>query len=147
MGVAVFDYAAWALRFPTIAAAVPEPLAEMYFGEATDFLDNSDDSVVPDVAQRLRYLNLIVAHIAVVNGASASGAAGLVGRINNVSEGSVSIGTELKGFNGDLAAYFSQTPYGVEYWAVTANFRQAVYVPGVPAYTGVPGYGGYPWRS
>ena len=86
-------------------------------------------------------MNLIVAHIAVINGATASGQAGLVGRISNVSEGSVSVAAELKGFDGDLAAFFAQTPYGVQYWALTAGYRTMQYVPGPPDYSGVPGYG------
>jgi len=141
MGVAVFNYATWAARFPALGAVVGEPLATEYFGEAGDYLDNSDDAMIADVAQRLRFLNLIVAHIAVINGASATGAAGLVGRVSNVSEGSVTIAAELKGFNGDLAAFFAQTPYGVQYWAVTAPYRQMTYIPGTPVYTDVPGYG------
>lgn len=146
MGVAVFDYAAWAVRYPALAAQVAEPLADAYFLEAGDYLDNTDCSLVSDVSQRLRFLGLIVAHIAMVNGASPSGAAGLVGRVSSVTEGSVTIGTELRGFTGDMAAYFSQTQYGVQYWALTASYRTAHYVPGPQPFLGVPGYGRSPWR-
>jgi hypothetical protein len=146
MAVAVFDYNLWTLRYPALAAKVPEPLAVSYFAEAGLFLDNTDCSIVTDVAARLILLNMIVAHIAYGNGASAASEAGLVGRISSVTEGSVTIATEFKGFSGDLAAYFSQSPYGVEYWAMTAGYRTAHYVPGVQPFLGVPGYlGGQRW--
>ncbi len=145
MGVAVFNYDAWAARFPTVAAVVAEPLADMYFAEATDFLDNTDCSIVEDVAQRLRFLNLITAHIACVNGATPQGAV-VVGRVSSVTEGSVTIASELKGFDGDYAAYFSQTSFGLQYWAMTAGFRTMRYVPGAQPFLGVPlGGGGLRW--
>jgi len=135
MAVAVFDYSLWALRYPTLAPKVPEPLAAAYFIEAGLYLDNTDCSLVADVGVRLTLLNMIVAHIAAGNGATPAGEQGLVGRISSVTEGSVTISTEFKGFTGDLAAYFSQTPYGVQYWAATASYRTAHYVPGVqPAF-------------
>jgi len=145
MGVAVFSYAAWSLRFPALAAKVAEPLAALYFDEAGIYLDNTDGSLVEDVPTRLTFLNLIVAHIAACNGATDAGAAGLVGRISNVTEGSVTIGTELKGFAGDQAAYFAQTPYGAQYWAMTASYRTMQYIPAQPPFLGVPGYGGARW--
>ncbi len=148
MAVAVFDYSAWATRFPALAASVDEPTALAYFAEATDFLDNSDCSLVQDVNQRLRFLNLIVAHIACCSAASATGAAGLVGRVSSATEGSVTIGTELKGFAGDYGAYFSQTPYGTQYWTMVAGYRAGgIYRPGVRPYLGVPGAGGgFGWQ-
>lgn len=145
MAIAVFSYAAWSARYPGLAVNVPEPLADQYFAEAGDYLDNTDCSPVGDVNQRLRFLNLIVAHIAVVEGANNGGTPGPVGRLSSVTEGSVSLSTELKGFDGDQAAFFSQTPYGVQYWALTAPWRSATYVPGPQPFLGVPGSGGLGW--
>lgn len=150
MGIVTFDYATWALRFPAIAASVPEPLADLYFAEAEQFVDNTNCSEVCDLSQRTVFLYLVTAHIALCNGASPGGAAGLVGRISNVTEGSVTIGTELKGFEGDAAAYFSQTPQGAQYWTMSAGFRTMHYVPGVQPFLGVPGlggFGGYGWPN
>jgi hypothetical protein len=141
MAVAIFDYAAWALRFPALAAKVSQPLATAYFQEAGDFLDNTDASPIADVAQRLRYLNLLVAHIAAINGATAAGAAGIVGRISSVSEGSVTISSDYTATPGSHAWYL-QTQWGAEYWALTAGFRTFMYVPGQQPYEGVSGPGG-----
>jgi len=137
VGVAAFDYSLWALRFPALAPKVSEALATAYFDEAGFYLDNSTGSPVEDVAARLTLLNLVVAHIAACNGASPAGEAGLVGRVSNVTEGSVTIGTELKGFMGDQATYFAQTSYGMQYWAMTASYRTMQYVAGPQPYLGV----------
>lgn len=142
MAVVIFDYAVWALRFPALAAKVSEELATVYFGEATDFLDNTDDSLIDDVNKRARYLNLLVAHIAALNGATTAGAAGLVGRVSSVTEGSVTIATEF-GVAPGSQAWFAQTSWGAEYWALTAGYRTATYVPGLQPFLDVPGPG--PW--
>lgn len=140
MAVAVFDYAAWALRYPTLALKVPSALATAYFAEATDFLDNTDSSPIDDVVQRLRFLNLLVAHIAAINGATTAGAAGIVGRISSVTEGSVTISSEYMTTPGSHA-WFAQTQWGAEYWALTAGYRTVSYVPGQQPYVGEPYYG------
>ena len=142
MAVAVFDYSNWAIRFPTLAAKVSQPLATAYFAEATDLLDNTDGSPVVDVAQRLRFLNLLVSHIAALNGASPMFAAGMVGRISSVTEGSVSISSDYTTLVGS-AAWYAQTPWGAEYWALTAGYRSATYVPADQPFLGVPGAGGW----
>lgn len=141
MAVAVFDYPTWALRFPTLATKVSAALAALYFGEATDLLDNTDASLIVDPVQRLRFLNLLVAHIAALNGASPMYAAGMVGRISSVTEGSISISSDYTTLVGS-AAWYAQTPWGAEYWALTVGYRSATYVPGDQPYQGVPGNGG-----
>lgn len=142
MSVAVFNYAVWAAMYPALAVTVPEPLAQAYFDQSTLILNNGVGSVVPLATTRLALYNLLVAHIATLNGADRGG---LVGRINSASEGSVSVATEYAGPTN--AAWFLQTPYGAQYWQSTAQYRSAVYVPGVPRYLGVPGYapGGRGW--
>ena len=137
MGVAVFNYATWAALYPDIAAVTPEAQAIGYFGQACLILNNTDCSVVCDVNARLALLNMLVAHIAILNSAARGG---LVGRINSATEGSVTVQVEMKG--PDQAAWFLQTGPGALYWQATAQYRTAVYVPGVPRFLGVPG--GYP---
>ena len=146
MAIAAFSYGVWALRFPRLAPNVPEALAASYFVEATLYLDNTDESPVADVGQRGLLLNLLVAHIAAVNGAEGAGAQGLVGRIASATEGSVSLSTEYQLSPGsDMAAWLSQTPYGAQYWAATARYRQFHYVPGFQPFLGVPGFDGQGW--
>lgn len=138
MAVASFNYSLWAARYPALAAVVAEPLATAYFGEAGIYLDNTDCSLVQDVNVRLTLLNLLTAHIAALNGATASGAAGLVGRVSSATEGSVTINADLQTRPG-TEQWYAQTPYGLQYWAATAAYRTAVYVPGPQPYLGVPG--------
>lgn len=143
MGVAVFNYSTWAARFPLLAADVNEALATSYFSEATIYLDNTDCSLVTDMGQRLVMLNLIVAHIATLNGATANG---LVGRVSSASEGSVSVSVDFNARPGS-EQWYAQTPYGAQYWAMTAQYRTMQYVPGPQPYLGVPGSGGLGGRS
>ena len=145
MGVAVFNYASWSVRYAALAAAVPEELAALYFSEAGIYLDNTDCSPVQDVAVRLVLLNMLVAHIAAINGATAAGAAGLVGRIASATEGSVTINAELLGKPG-TEQWYAQTPYGLQYWTAVAPYRTMQYVPGPQPYLGVPGGGGWGGR-
>lgn len=141
MAVVTFDYAAWAAQFPELADKVAEPLATVYFTRRCPlYLDNTDGSLVTDPDIRAGLLDLLVAHIAAVSGASAAAAQGLVGRISSVTEGSVTIATEYP-VKGDMAAWFAQTPYGAQFWAATARYRTFLYVPGDEPYLDVPGFG------
>lgn len=146
--VVSFDYSTWALRYPELAASVPQPLAQQYFAEATLYCDNSPCSIVTDLTMRAMLLNMVTAHIAALN-APLNGQASspLVGRINTATEGSVSVGTQLDMPPGS-AQWFSQTKYGLAFWQATAQFRAMRYVPGPVPVTNPWGfrYGGF-WRS
>jgi hypothetical protein len=138
VGIASFDYATWSVRYAALAVVVAEPLATLYFGEAGLYLDNTDGSYVCDLVERATLLNMLTAHIAAVNGATAAGQAGIVGRISSVTEGSVTIASEYQVPPGS-AAWYAQTPYGAQYWAATAKYRTMQYAPGPRPYLGVPG--------
>ena len=64
MAVVVFDYSAWALRYPELAPYVSAPAAQVYFNEAQIYCDNSDFSPVQNIGLRTTYLNMLTAHIA-----------------------------------------------------------------------------------
>ncbi|SAL55015.1 hypothetical protein AWB70_04690 [Caballeronia cordobensis] len=66
-GVISFDYARWAARYPSLAANVSEPLVQAYFDEAQLFCDNTRCSPVRILAIRAVLLNLLVAHLAMLN--------------------------------------------------------------------------------
>src|ERR1700749_4507185 len=125
MAVAVFNYAAWALRFPELAATVSEPTADLYFAEACMLLDNTDGSIVTDVNQRLVLLNLITAHSAYL---APPARAGAVGRISDATQGSVSTSLDY-GEVSQSEAYWVQSPYGAQYCAMTARYRTMMYPP------------------
>jgi hypothetical protein len=133
------------LRYPELAASVPQPLAQQYFAEATLYCDNTPCSIVTDLTMRTMLLNMVTAHIAALN-APLNGQASspLVGRINSATEGSVSVGTQLDMPPGS-AQWFAQTKYGLAYWQATAQFRTMRYVPGPVPVTNPWGfrYGGF----
>lgn len=129
-GVVVFDYSTWALRYPELAGSVSQPLAQLYFNEATLVCDNTPGSVICDLTVRAMLLNMATAHIAQLN-ASINGqpVSPLVGRISNASEGSVSVSAQMDLPPGS-AQWWAQTRYGAAWWASTATYRAARYVPG-----------------
>lgn len=126
----VFNYQAWAVRYPELASSVNGTLAQAYFNEAQLYCDNTLSSLVTDdsaTGQRAMFLNMITAHIAALN-APLNGQASspLVGRINNASEGSVSVQTENL-YPPGSAQWFQQTKYGAAYWQASAHFRTSRY--------------------
>lgn len=143
MAVAVFDYGQWALLYPNLAQCVSQPQATAYFAQAGLYLDNSECSPVSDLTTRSMLLNLVVAHLAQINQAVASGNT-LVGPIQEATEGSVSVTVKLPDMNG-LEFWFLQTPYGAQFWAATASYRTMQYVPGIqPGFDPI-GYVGAGW--
>ncbi len=130
MGVVVFDYSRWAVRYPELASSVAENLATEYFDEATLYCDNTDCSPVCDLEMRRKFLGMVTAHIAKLN-ATLNGEepSGLVGRISNATEGSVTVATDMQ-TNPGSEQWFSQTRYGASFWAASAQFRRMEYVVG-----------------
>jgi hypothetical protein len=139
MAVAVFSYADWSARYPELVAKVTEPLATAYFLEAEIYLDNTDESVVQDVARRTLLFNMLVAHIAACNGAASPAGVG-VGRISSATQGSVSVSLDFNVPAG-TAAWYALTKYGAAYWAATALYRGMNYIPGEQPSLDVPGAG------
>ncbi|HDI3034397.1 DUF4054 domain-containing protein [Cronobacter sp. EKM101R] len=146
MAVVTFDIEAFCERYPQFSR-VCDPLLNAYFVEATTLLDNTDCSPVQDIAERAVLLNMLVAHLAELNGgAGGKGASGLVGRVASASEGSVSVST------GDVPTsaaswWYLQTPFGAAYWNATAKYRTFRYHPGSSP-SGYPThyYRRYGWR-
>lgn len=138
-GVVSFNYAIWAARYPELANLVPLDMASAYFMEAGLYLDNTACSPVQDLGQRAAYLNMLVAHIAALNGARADPSSFAPGRLSSATEGSVSVSLDLGALPG-AATWYAQTTYGLAYWAMTANLRTMRYVAAPPRYFG-PNYG------
>jgi hypothetical protein len=124
MAVVSFDVDVFKVRFAEFAG-VQDALLGLYFIEACQYLNNTDDSLVSDIVQRAILLNYLVAHIASLSAATASG--GMVGRISSASEGSVSASADMGPVSGSQAWYV-QTQYGAQYWAMTARYRTMRYV-------------------
>jgi hypothetical protein len=129
MSVVIFNATTFKLRYPEFST-ISDTVLQMYFDEATLYLNNTERSIVQDIAIRALLLNMIVAHIAALNsGVNGQSPIGIVGRINSATEGSVSVGADYGAVTASQAWYV-QTKYGAEYWAATTRFRRMRYVNG-----------------
>lgn len=134
MGIVVFDPARFKQRYGEFNSVNDVALGD-FFTEATLYLDNTDCSIVSDLAQRTLLLNMLTAHIAAGNSCGSGGAAGLVGRISSATEGSVSVTADFYDAQNGTEAWFASTKYGAAYWAATARYRTAIYIaPCLPQY-------------
>ncbi len=135
MAAVIFNYANWAARYGELASWVTAPQAQAFFYEACLYLDNTDTSPVTDDSvggQRALYLGMLTSHIAALNAPlNGQPSSPLVGRINNASEGSVSVQTENL-YPPGTVQWYQQTKYGAAFWAATSRFRSMLYVPGHP---------------
>ncbi|POF63621.1 hypothetical protein CFR73_09895 [Novacetimonas maltaceti] len=128
-GGVAFDYATWAQRFPLLAAQVGATQAAAYYAQATLIL-SPRARTAQDMARRAVLLNLLVAHVAQLELQVAQGN-GLVGRVSDATQGSITVRTQMEG-QGASAAWFNQTSYGAQFWAMSRRLRLARYVPGWP---------------
>jgi hypothetical protein len=129
VAVVVFDIAAFRARYPEFSTVLDATLTA-YFSEAGLYLSNTDSSVVKDVIIRAILLNMLTAHIAALNsGVNGQAPSGIVGRISQASEGSVSVSADMGPPSGS-AAWFLQTEYGASFWQASASFRTFRYIPG-----------------
>jgi hypothetical protein len=120
--VVTFNYTTWVTRYPEFAG-VAQPLAQLYFNEATLYCDNAGSGPVNDAPTLSLLLNMLTAHIAQLNAAlNGQAASPLVGRVSEATEGSVSVRTDMPAMPGS-AAWFQQTKYGLAFWQATAQFR------------------------
>ena len=130
MGVIVtFDYSSFIAIYPQFAGlSQPQvmqgalPIAELY-------CRNDGGGPVTKAETQTTLLNLMVAHICqLMYGANGQGPAGIVGRISDASEGSVSVSADFPTTPNN--AWFLQTPFGAAFWAATAAYRTMRYMPG-----------------
>lgn len=127
-GIVTFDPSAFQESFPAFAS-VSDAALEANFAFATLMLDNSCCSVVRDAPTRAQLLNLATAHItALLNGVNGQPPTGVVGRISQAQQGSVSLSSEMLA-KTESASYWQQTPWGAQYWQSTVKYRTARYVP------------------
>lgn len=125
------------LKITTFRAMFPEfsniadDLLPCLFDQATDYLDNTEMSLVAQSDKRERLLYLLMAHLAYMRygDKDGKGGSGMVGRVSSASEGSVSVSSEL----GQIEfrnAWYTLSPYGMDYWRATKVYRMATYYPG-----------------
>ncbi len=131
MSVVVFDPVAFGARYPEFTG-VATPTLQLYFNEATIYLNNTDSSPVTDGTPgglRAMLLNMLTAHIAALNsGVNGNAAPNTVGRVDSATQGSVSAHIEFQ--VPGTAAWFAQTKYGAAFWQATASYRSFQYQAG-----------------
>jgi hypothetical protein len=131
-GIAVWNPGIFLAMFPEFTAAYNLNAAhfEAIFNyRAPRFLSNDVTSPVQDVQKRLGLLNMLVAHIAYLNGAlSADGQTRPVGRVSDASEGSVSAAFDYGAANQNNGQWFNQSQYGAEFWQATSSLRGARFI-------------------
>ena len=125
--VVTFVYQTWVDQYPVLGASVGAGQAQGFFDLACLYLDNSASSLVP-VPPRGTILYLLTSHIATIMDTANP----LVGRINNASEGSVSVAVDMPAPMS--AAWFNMTKYGAMAYQALAPYRTGIYIapPQVP---------------
>lgn len=134
-----FVYADWVAQYPEFAA-VPEGVVTGYFNRACVYWRNDGTSPATTEAAQIIIMYLLTAHIAALysqgQGAGNPGAPQdpntPVGRISSVTEGTVTVATEvlLQPSGNAQQAWFAQTKYGLDWWAMTSQYRRFNYRPG-----------------
>jgi hypothetical protein len=110
----------------------------MWNDAAMNYLSAGEDSIVPDLPRRSSLLNMLVAHLAILEQRSLAGGAtgGMVGNIASASEGGVSV--SMAAYPVGSGKWFEQTQPGASYWTAIQQFKSAVFIRGPRPYTGVP---------
>lgn len=139
--IVVFVYDDWVAQFPEMAF-VPNAVAQSWFDTAGDFyLRNDGTAPIRKATTQLRLLYFLTAHLVAlfaaqpksglpVGATPANPTGGIIGRISNASEGSVSVTAEYAAVTRTSEAFFAQTRYGVAYWEASKVYRLFRYVPG-----------------
>lgn len=130
MAIVVLDITKFRDMFPEFSNVTASAL-QFLFDQATDYLNNTECSLVIDATKRERFLYLLMAHLAYVRygDANGNGGSGLVGRLASASEGSVSVSSDA-GHVEFRYMWYTQSPYGMDYWQATKVYRMANYYPG-----------------
>lgn len=130
MAVVVLDINKFRDIYPQFSD-VNDTQISFLFDQSTDYLDNTNYSLVIDPLKRERLLYLIMAHLAFMRfgDAAGNGGSGMVGRLSSASEGSASASFDLGAMSAN-STWFTQSPYGMDFWQATKVYRMAQYYPG-----------------
>lgn len=130
MAIVVLDIPKFRAMFPEFSNVTDAQLPYL-FDQATDYLNNSECSLVEDAVKRERLLYLLMAHLAYMRygDANGNGGTGLVGRLSSATEGSASVSSEA-GQVEFRYMWYTQSPYGMDYWQATKVYRMANYYHG-----------------
>lgn len=107
-------------------ASVSDAKLEWFFKKSEQILDNSECSCIDEDTRQIMFY-LLVAHYAQLQQQIKDGNTA-VGRVSSATEGSVSISLDFPTSAVGREKWFNQTPYGAEYWMMTAPYRTGLYV-------------------
>lgn len=124
--VVVFDASRFGELYPNIKGT--ENQLDFAFTKATMLLRNDKYSCVCNLKEREALLYLLVAHIVTLS-INTEGGNTAVGRASSATEGSVSVSLDY-GTTTNAEKWYTQTPYGAEYWALTSRYRSFLYTLG-----------------
>lgn len=131
-GVVVFVPADFKTLYPMFSTVADVALQQCFLF-ATTQLSNRCGSRVKDAYKRELYLNMLTAHITQLTyGINGQPAAGIVGRVDKATEGSVSVSAVMDTSGVYGKDYYAQTQFGLDYWMATAWARTAVFIPAPP---------------
>ncbi|QHJ83906.1 MAG: hypothetical protein [Caudoviricetes sp.] len=130
MAIVVFDLTTFRAIYPEFSN-VSDTALPYIFEQAELYLDNTEYSLVVDPDKRGFLLYLLMAHLCYMRygNASGSGGTGIVGRLASASEGTVSVGSDA-GSVPFQYMWYTQSPYGMDYWQATKVYRMGTYYPG-----------------
>lgn len=132
--VASFDFNEWIALYPEFAGRVDAVRGGYYFDQATVLWRNDGTGPVSKTNTQKMLLYVLTAHLAQLFGPAKAGGSPssetLVGRIRSASEGTVSVEAEYSTTTTPTQAWYVQTKYGAEFWAMTAQYRNMRYCPG-----------------
>src|ERR1700722_3299466 len=135
----VFDFPTWTGAFPEFANCTTQQ-GQGWFNRATYICANSISNPMNRTPGMLAdALYLLTSHIAWLNAprdlngnpaAAGVPASPIVGRVDQATEGSVSVHADMGDANAGSPsqAWYMQTKWGSEYWTMTAGFRTAIAV-------------------
>lgn len=125
MAKVVFDPIHFKEIYPQFAGFTDAQL-EWFFKKSEQILDNSENACIEYDARMIMFY-LLVAHYAQLQQQIKDGNTA-VGRVSSATEGSVSISLDFPTSAVGREKWFNQTPYGAEYWMMTAPYRTGLYV-------------------
>ena len=150
-GIVQFSPTEFVAIYPEFTG-LTNPSMQTQFNGATLLLDNSYASRVQDANKRLQLLYMLTAHLCILNLGSNDGAGnvttpqGIVGRISDATEGTVSVSAEWASTVSESMAFFAQTKYGAMFWQSTKAYRTAHYIPAPDCGPNGPGFPfGFGW--
>ena len=138
--IVTFNYTTWTALYPALAAVTPQATAQAFFDlAAATLLSNTGGGAgITDPAVLGALFNMLVAHLATLaqRDIAAGLAGGAVGRIDQASEGSVTV--HMAAYEVGGGDWYAQTSPGAAYWQATRPYRMGFYASGPSAFTGVP---------